>query len=871
MQTVSASPAAARIEVHKFGGTSVGDAARMDAVAELALGLASRARPVIVASAMSGVTNALLAAAKAAAAGDHHASLARLAEILTRHSTALERWSGAGVPREEIDAARRHLESMHAELSDLVRGVVAVRELSARVRDRILGAGEKLSVRLVALALRARGLDAVAVDADGFLETDGVFGGANPVRGVVELGIRAALLPLLHARRIPIVTGFIGHAPDGATTTFSRGGSDYTATILAAALRADEVTIWTDVDGVYTADPRIVPEARSVPQLNFREAAELSYYGAKVLHQRTIIPVANLGIPIWIRNSFEPESAGTVVNGQFTPGSHPVKAISAVKGQALVSVEGKGMAGVPGIAARVFQSLAADDINVTMISQSSSESSICLVVAEEDAARAELTLKRAFRDALGAGDVEEISSRPGVALLAAVGLGMAHVPGIAARIFQALGGRRINVLAIAQGSSELNISIAVDRSDVDAAVRALHSEFELDRLDTGEDTARRFDLILLGAGAIGRALIRQFVSRREQFLERFGLDARVVAVADRGGFVFQPTGLSELALEQLCEWKQARHSFAELAKAGSAVPPLDGLAGAAALAGNGEDLLREVFRYRVARPVVIDVTDGDDTIPLFLGALERGADLVTANKKPIAGPAEAYRTLLEETRRSGRLLKAEATVGAGLPIMDTLEMLLLTGDRLVSAEGCFSGTLGYVVSRLEEGARFSDAVFEAAERGFTEPDPVVDLAGADVARKAVILGRLSGLADDGTTVRLEGLVDSSLLGLERTALFERLRALDQDFARRVAQAKESGHALRFAARVERNKIDVGPRLVPLASPLAQLRGTDNMIVFESERYRTRPLVLSGPGAGAEVTAMGVLSDIFRVAAERSAA
>jgi aspartokinase/homoserine dehydrogenase 1 len=597
-----------------------------------------------------------------------------------------------------------------------------------------------------------------------------------------------------------------------------------------------------------------VAEARVIRQLNFREAAEMSYYGAKVLHQRTMIPVAALGIPVRTRNTFAPEQPGTLVDGTFTPGSHPVKAVTAVPGQALLSIEGKGMAGVPGVAARVFGALSERDISVTMISQSSSESSICLAVPLTHAFAAESALKRALRADLSRGDVDEVEVRREVALVGVVGLGMAHTPGVSARVFRALGARRINVLAIAQGSSELNITLAVAEPHAADAVRALHAEFALDRLDTGEDTTRRLDIILLGCGNIGRALAPLMLRRRTHFFERFGLEPRVVALADRSGYLARPNGFAPAELDAILAAKHAGGAIASQPGAVAAADPAD--------------MLRDVLRYRLARPVLVDVSDDDDTAAVFLEAFRLGCDVVTANKKPLAGDIARFRELRRAAEAFGRLLRAEATVGAGLPVVDTLEMLLGTGDRLVRAEGCLSGTLGFVMAQLERGVAFSRAVAEAVERGYTEPDPVADLSGADVARKAVILGRLAGLPSADLPVTPQALVDPALAGLPVDELLRRLAAYDAPFAERVAAAKREGHVLRYMARIAADGIAVGPMPVPLDSPAGRLEGTDNLIVFTSERYESRPLVVMGPGAGVDVTAMGVLGDILRIAAER---
>ena len=845
---------AVQIEVHKFGGTSLGDAARINEAARRVAEAADTARVGVVASAMAGVTDQLMELAAAASAGDRARARRTVERVGRRYRDALDELEAG----EETAPVQGELSRLSDELWDLAKGAVLIGEQTPRTRDRILSAGEKMSVRLLAYALREAGLTARALDADTFMETDAGFGEASPLGPVADRTIAAALSPMLQRGEIPVVTGFCGRAPDGATTTLGRGGSDLSATVMAAALDAASVTLWTDVDGIFTADPNLVPEARIIPQLNYREAAEMSFYGANVLHQRTMIPVARAGIPVRTRNTFAPRCPGSVVDKHFTPGSHPVKATTAVRAHSLISVEGKGMAGVPGVAARVFSGLAREGISVTMISQSSSEASICLAVPTAQAGRAEAALKRAFRPELGRGFVEEIVVRDHVALVATVGLGMAQTPGVSARVFSALARLRVNVLAIAQGSSELNISLAVDERDVDVSLRAIHEEFGLHRRDTGQETAGALDILLLGCGKIGAALAGLVLDDCSARFERFGLDARIVGLCDRSGYLFEPTGIEATRLARSLEEK----------------------AGGAALAGqpggsegSAADLVRHALGYRLSRPVLVDVSDaGAAANEAFAEALGLGCDVVTANKKPLADDAGVFHDLMARAQKAGRVLKAEATVGAGLPVMDTLEMLLAAGDRLIRAEGCLSGTLGFVMTGLEQGAPLSEVVAEAVSLGYTEPDPLVDLSGADMARKAVILGRLSGLVPTNGA-QLEGLVDQQLAGagpLELDELVARLAAThDAPMAAAVAGAREEGKVLRYLASVSADGIKVGLEAVDAGSPLGQLRGTDNMIVLHSERYDPRPLVISGPGAGVEVTAMGVLGDVLRVAAQRS--
>jgi bifunctional aspartokinase / homoserine dehydrogenase 1 len=838
-----------RTEVHKFGGTSVGDARRIASAASLMVEAAKGCRLVVVSSAMSGVTDALIEAAESAAEGERGKALVIISDLLEQHERTLD----ALVP-EGAEDVRAELRELTTGVTDVLRAVSHLHLLSPRTRDVVLSIGEKLAVRLLAAAMRRLGAKAVRVDGDTLVDTDDVFGEATPLPGISGRGVAAGLCCRLDAGEIPVLTGFVGRAPDGATTTLGRGGSDYSATIVAEALAADEVTIWTDVDGVYTADPRVVPEAHLLRQLNYREAAELSYYGAKILHPRTILPVTKREIPVRIRNSFRPEVEGTWVDAHFTPGSHPVKAISAVRAQALVSVEGKGMAGIPGIAARMFGALADRGISVTMISQSSSESSICFAVANEDAEAAELALKRVFRGAIASGDVEEIVVQRHVGLIAIVGLGMAHSPGVSGRLFGALGARGVNVLAIAQGSSELNISLAVERRQVDEALRAIHEQFELHRLDTGEDTTGRLDILLFGCGSIGRALCEMVLERRAHVFERFHLEPRIVALCDRSGYLFRPNGIPMDELRSVLE-----------AKAGGT--PLCQAEGATA-STDPSAMLHEALQFRLARPILVDVSDADASLEVMREAFRLGCDVATANKKPLAGSYESYRLLREEAASLGRVLKAEATVGAGLPVMDTLETMVGSGDQLTSAQGCLSGTLAFVLSKLEAGVPMSQAVEEAMAAGFTEPDPMVDLCGADVGRKAVILGRVSGLAEGDVPLQLTGLVDGSWVGLAPEDWRERVLGLDDEMRARVEQARLEGKVLRFVATVKAGQIEVGPVAVEADSALGMLRGTDNMIVFQSERYDTRPLVVSGPGAGVDVTAMGVMGDILRIAAER---
>lgn len=824
--------------VYKFGGTSVADAERMRHAAALAG--AAPGPVVVVTSAMAGVTNELIALGDDCARGAWDTG--RLAALHARHRTVAE---DLGLPGDFVD-------ELFAEIHDLLAAGAALYGLTPRGRDRLVATGEKLAVRLLAGAFDdAR--KAVPCDADTFLETDDQFGAASPLPGVAARAIAAALEPRLAAGETPVVTGFCGRAPCGSTTTLGRGGSDFSATLVGAAINAELVTIWTDVPGVFSANPKEVPDARVIDQLNYREAGELSFYGAKVLHPRTIQPLIDPGIPARIASTFEPDASGTLIDGTIALASHPVKAVSAIPAQALVSIEGTGMAGVPGIAARIFSTLAEAEISVTMISQSSAESSVCFAIPARDAASAEVALRSAFRLDLAHGAIEEIRVEEGVALVAAVGLGMHHATGVAGRVFDAVARAGVNVVSIAQGASELNITFAVDGADAARAVRAVHHEFGLHRIDPGEANADAVDLLVFGAGRIGRALSDLVAARKDEIRARFGVAPRLTLAADRSGFLFRASGLSD----------DDRTAIRTAKEAGTPIASLDG----AQAVTDPVAALEHALDYRLARPIVVDATDGS-MLPLYAAALERGADVVTANKEPLSGPADAAARLRETAARGGRQLRHEATVGAGLPIVDTIEHLLATGDRLTRIEGCVSGTLSFVLAGVEAGRAFTDVLADADERGYIEPNPLVDLSGEDVRRKAVILARVAGFDVPDDAIECTGLVDRGLLGLDRDAFLARAAEFDAPLRTLIDDARAAEQVVRYVACVEPDRISVAPRAVARDTPLGNLSGPDNMVLLWSERYAERPLIISGPGAGVDVTVMGMLTDILRIVAER---
>jgi aspartokinase/homoserine dehydrogenase 1 len=827
--------------VHKFGGASLADSAAVRHAVDI-IRRHAQEPTVVVVSAMAGTTDALLGVAQQAGAGESRTVASLITQLRSRHAEVARALLPAGRGRAD---ALAYISDVFEELEALAHGLELLRELTPRTTDYLASRGERLSARLVAAALEAAGTKARYVDAIDLVHTDGAFGQAAPDFARTDRSVQRTLLPLLARGIIPIVPGFIGATPNGEVATLGRGGSDLTATLLARGLGASRVSLWKDVPGLLTADPRVVPDARVIPQLHAREAAELAYYGAKVLHPRALIPVAGRRIPVYVRPFGDPDSAGTEVSERVAPGRFPVKALTAAGGQALVTVTGSGMLGVPGIAARTFHALHVRQISVSLISQASSEHSICFSVPEALATDARESLEREFAGEIGRGEIDGVELSLDMATVAVVGLGMHGTPGVAAAVFTALAAAKINVVAIAQGSSELNISVVVEARQAAEAQRRIHAAFQLSRIaGGGVIQPERMEVILLGFGQIGRSLATMVGQVR-----RPALDLKVAGIIDRSGFVFDPQGLAPRRLAALVAEKKKGVRLADAPR------------GRAATA---EEAIQHIASYALTRPVLVDLT-ATDTAPALELALTHGMDLVLANKRPLAGRRGVSESLWQTARARGRRVLHEATVGAGLPIIDTYHKLTESGDRVERIEGLLSGTLGYVLSEVTTGTPFSRAVRAAMRLGYTEPDPREDLSGMDVGRKALILARLLGYPGELSRAAVESLVPKWARTLPLADFIRRLPELDRGWRRRVDVAAADDMVLRYVATVTRSKIAVGLRAVPRSSPLAAIQGSDNQLVFTTARYKANPLVITGPGAGAEVTAAGVLNDILRLA------
>jgi bifunctional aspartokinase / homoserine dehydrogenase 1 len=843
------------LEIHKFGGASLADVRTFKHAVEIVRG---RSGPrVVVCSAPSGVTDVLLGMAQRARGGEEMGLAAESMALRRRYRTILRSVVRSPAARASVASA---IDRSFNELDGLVSSLLVLKELTPRTADFIAARGERLSALLFAAALEAAGNESLYVDAVDVVITDGPYGGASPNLMLTDMSARKVLRPLLDRGVIPVVPGFLGAVPATDSddpglvrpaATLGRGGTDLTATLLGRALSAREVLLWKDVPGMLTADPRVVPNARVIPQLHVREAAELAYFGAKVLHPRALIPVATRNIPVFVRPFGDPTAVGTEISGRRTLDRYPVKALSAIPGQALVTVTGNGMLGVPGIAARTFAALFQEQISVSLISQSSSEQSICFSVPEAMAKRARTRLSHEFREEIAREEISGIEARAGLATLAVVGIGMAGHPGIAARVFRALADAKVNIVAIAQGSSELNISFVVAAADAAAAQRGIHDAFQLAKIGGGTAAGSdHVDIVLLGFGQIGRTLgdmiTRSGGRHARKGRKAAGRQLRIVGMIDSGGFVFDPDGLSSRDVAGLIAVKEGGRGFAS-APSG--------------IAGSASEAIATCSKHALSSPVLVDLT-ADETGPIIKQALRAGMDVVLANKRPLSGSRHAHADLLATAAEAGQRILFEATVGAGLPILDTYKKLAESGDRVLKIEGCVSGTLGFLLTEIGRGRSFSETLGRAMEKGYTEPDPRDDLSGADVGRKALILGRLLGFEGEPEDVEVESLVPEAHRKLPLPVFLDRLGELDAAWEQRVTAARSKGGTLRYVVSVTKSRISVGLKAVDGTSPFGALKGTDNQIAFTTARYRQNPLIVTGPGAGRAVTAAGVLNDIL---------
>ena len=812
------------MRVLKFGGSSLATPATIREVGRILLAARRREPVIAVVSAFQGVTNQLLECARLAERADAAYEDA-FEQIAKRHRSAVAKLIGRRPARVRVE-----VDTLLAELHSTLQGIHLLRHCPPRALDMTASFGERLSAHIVSAYL-ARTHRAVCVDARDFLVTDDQFTHAAVNFPATNRRTRAYFSRLFRGSRrpLPIVTGFIGATADGQTTTIGRNGSDYSASIVGAAVGASAIEIWTDVDGVLSADPRVVPAAFVLPQMTYEEAMELSYFGAKVLHSATIAPAVARRIPILIKNTFNPDAPGTLISRKAEDDGTLAKGIASVGGLALLTLRGPGMVGVPGVAGRVFGTLASKGINVVLISQASSEHTICFSVRSTDAARAVEAIQQEFQFEFHAESMQ-VDVRADQAILAVVGEGMKGRPGVAGKVFDSLGRQNINISAIAQGASERNISCVIDASQQVRALNAIHQGFF--------ETRKKLALAMIGVGNVGGAVLRQLDQQREYLLSK-GFDVTVVGLANSRKFLADAGGID------LRDWqKQLRTAPNRM---------------------DAETFARRIGEMDITNVALVDCTVGPTIVDAYPAFIEANLHVITPNKWANALPWRRYSTLMAMLERRKRHFLFEANVGAGLPVVSTLRDLIASGDEIVRIEGILSGTLSYLFNTFDGTTPFSALVRDAHAMGFTEPDPREDLSGQDVARKLLILGRQIGLTMDLDEVKVDSLVPRALArGKYSSGFLTAFARHDGEIADRVKRAAARGHVLRYVGTLEHGKARAGLKEYPRDHPVASAKGSDNVIAFTTTRYSRTPLVVQGPGAGADVTAMGVFSDILKL-------
>ena len=811
------------LRVLKFGGSSLSTPDRVRDVARIILSASRKERVVVVVSAFQGVTNQLLEAARLAAAGDAaHRKL--LQQIEHRHREALKRLLGGRIDRRSMQV----LDGCFQELRDALHGMYLLRDCPPRALDLAASFGERLSAWILASSMN-RTRPVRYVDSRGLVVTDDQFTHAAVLFDRTNAAIRIYFKKLRSRSAIAIVTGFIGATEDGRTTTIGRNGSDYSAAIFGAALRASVIEIWTDVDGVFSADPRIVPAAFVLPNISYEEAMELSYFGAKVLHSATIAPAVAGRIPILIKNTMNPGAAGTLISNRPRREHLVAKGITHVDGITLMTLRGISMVGVPGTAERLFRALASHKVNIILISQASSEHTICFAIKSSDTGTASKAIAHEFRYEFQH-SLTSLDTKPEQTIVAIVGDGMKGIPGIAGKVFQSLGQNNININAIAQGASERNISFVTDSSQGIRAVNVIHQAFFEKR--------KHLALFVVGVGNIGSALLR-LLHQQHSFLLKQGFDVRVCGVANSRRMVLNPGGVD------LLSWKE------ELQYSKEKFDP--------------DDAALQIAGLELINAALVDCTASSDLVDSYQEFVKANMHVITPNKKANVLPWRRYTALMNLLQQRQKHFLYEANVGAGLPVISTLQDLVASGDTIVRIDGILSGTLSYLFNNFDGSGPFSALVRRALENGLTEPDPREDLSGKDVARKLLILARQLGFRMELADIRVENLVPAALRsGSFSERFYARFSKADRLLQTRIRRAKENGAVVRYVGTLENGKARAGLKEIPIHHPLAATKGSDNVIAFTTHRYSQTPLVVQGPGAGADVTAMGVFSDILKL-------
>lgn len=817
------------MQVLKFGGTSVANAENINKVVAIVQRALEKDKTIVVVSALGGITDSLLAAGQLASAGDEQYK-EKLQQIEQRHLDAVK----ALVPVTKQSAVLSLVKKHCNEIEDICNGVYLLRELSAQTKDRIMSYGELLSSQIIAYRFEVLGTEAEWKDSRELIKTNSNFGNA-----VVDFNSTHQQFKQYFSsssKKLFVLPGFIASNEKGVTTTLGRGGSDYTAAIAGAAMDAKLVEIWTDVSGMMTADPRLVQNAKIIPDVSYQEAMELSHFGAKVIYPPTIQPVMKKNIPVWIKNTFAPGDYGTLIEKEVKKNGSSVRGISSMNKIALLSLEGSGMVGIPGFSKRLFEALANESINVILITQSSSEHSICVAVDDTNVDKAKLAVDKAFSYEIETGKLEPLYVEKDQSILALVGDNMKSHPGIAGKMFHALGRNGVNIRAIAQGSSERNISAVISTQDVRKAINVLHEEFF-------ETTYKQVNLFITGVGNVGSKLLAQLQQQKSYLQQHLRLQVNVAGIANSKKMLFNDEGID------LSDWKTSLQS---------------------AEAMNLQVFVDTIKSKNLRNSVFVDVTANDEVAGVYEQLLAKSISVVACNKVAASSSYANYKKLKDRASEFNCQFLFETNVGAGLPVIGTLNDLLRTGDKVNRIEAVLSGTLNFVFNNYDGKRNFSEVVKQAQEEGYTEPDPRLDLSGTDVMRKIMILAR-----EAGDKIEMKDIVNNSFLpeSCMKGSVNDFYKAMISEeayFKAIYEKAASEGKKLKFVASYEaaangKGKASVGLQPIDPAHNLYHLYGKDNIVLFYTNRYPEQPLVVKGAGAGAEVTASGVFADIMRAA------
>lgn len=814
------------MRILKFGGSSVGTAEAIKKVSDIISEKKQNHHIAVVVSAFKGVTDTLEETVIQASKGEERYR-GLLVDLEKRHNKVIKQL----ISVQNQSHALAQFKMMFNELEDVLHGVSLTRELTGRTRDFVMGFGERFSAFIISEFLNDISIASEYLDARKIIKTDQEFGSAPVLLDETYDAVRTYFSDT-DPQRVQIITGFIASTNNGETTTLGRGGSDYTASLISAALDAEIVELWTDIEGIMTADPKKVKRYFVIPHLSYEEAMELSHFGAKVVYPPSLQPAMKERIPIHIKNTFKPEEEGTRISEQSLPGESVIKGISSIDNITLLTIRGSGMIGVTGIASRLFGALADAGINVILITQASSEHTISVAVLPGQADAARDAIREKFKHELQDYIIDEVKVEEDLSIVAVVGDNMRRKPGISGRVFQALGANGINIVAIAQGSSERNISVVVDRKNETKTLNTLHDAFFLADVKT-------INLFLVGVGLIGGKLLDLIQKQAQKLLDDYHLELKLTGVSNSEKFLIDEEGIA------LKDWKERMRSEGEKADI--------------------RNFIAKMSDLNLSNSIFIDCTASNEVAVSYSDVLQSNISIVTANKKANSSSLKKYEQLQRLAFRHNVAYLYETNVGAGLPVVATLKEQVLTGDEVIRIEGVLSGTLSYIFNTFDGSTSFSQVVRKAREKGFTEPDPREDLNGQDVGRKLLILTREAGLRLEFDNIDIQNLVPTEAREADTVDdFFDILEEHDEEFAGLYEDAVSNNNKLCYIARYEDEMATVRLEQIDPAHPFYNLDGSDNIVAFKTQHYQDSPIVVKGPGAGADVTASGITADILRI-------